>query len=114
MKLGISIATYDRPNLIVRCLRSVCDDAPDGSVILVTDDHGPRAAPFSRMNVVPGPGTELMVNRTASTLGVGAIRHAHSLRLLNNHWVDYVAFLDDDFVAEPGYFPSSSSTTPAK
>ena len=95
MLLSVAIPTYRRPDMLAECVESLLPQLRDGVEILVVDndpDGGARAAIEARGDV-----RIRYVNETAP--GVVQARN----RAVRESAGRYLAFIDDDEVARPGW-----------
>ncbi|RPF26391.1 glycosyltransferase family 2 protein [Georgenia muralis] len=93
--LGVCVVTYERPDFLVRCLRSLADERPDLEDVVVVDasvasSHELVESSFPGATYVHDPGLAGWMTRSRNE----ALIHVRG---------DVVAFLDDDVVVRPGW-----------
>ena len=95
MRLTIAIPTYRRPEMLAECLESLLPQLQDGVEILVVDND-PAASARGRVE----------------SFGHAALRYAHEPkpgvvqarnRAVADSTTRYLAFIDDDEIAQPGW-----------
>ncbi|MBM7502748.1 glycosyltransferase family 2 protein [Agromyces aurantiacus] len=94
-KLSVCIVTYERPEFLRRCLRSLADGLDAGSEIVVVD-----ASTADRRGIADEAGRPVVYVHAPQLAGWmtrsrnEALRHVHG---------EIVSFLDDDVVLRPGW-----------
>lgn len=99
-RVAVIIPTHDRPALLAEALRSVLDQTVPPVEIVVVDDLGHEHTRSIVAGLAATTRVELRyLHRLAGPRGASASRNAGAAAAT----ADYVAFLDDDDLWEPGF-----------
>ena len=93
--LSVCIVTYERPDFLARCLRSLLETLSDDTEIVVVD-----ASASDQREMVHAVGASIVYVHAPHLAGWMTRSRNESLRWVHG---DIVSFLDDDVVIRPGW-----------
>ncbi len=96
--ISLCICTYNRPDDLDKCLKSVCSAAEPPEEIIVSDDSQDNAPARAVVERYPG-----VIYQRGPSLGLGANRNA----CLATFSQDFVLFIDDDVCVDVDFFEKS-------